>query len=158
MRLLISSLVLSKLPSALIPRWVNANHEPIVKYATKKTKTDDLIISRFSLLYFPWKVWPQIECKYASFTFVVLILLKWKMKPSCNGLMAKSPLHAKWLDGSNNSEVFFFFFFLCVCVCVRVCVCVCVSSRENLKGRYLFSLICIFFEISAIVVTPIRER
>ena len=38
-----------------------------------------------------------------------------------------------------------------------VFVCVCVSSRENLKGRYLFSLICIFFEISVIVVTPIRD-
>ena len=36
-------------------------------------------------------------------------------------------------------------------------MCVCVSSRENLKGRYLFSLICIFFEISVIVVTPIRD-
>ena len=30
-RLLISSLVLSKLRSALIRRWVNAFHEPIVK-------------------------------------------------------------------------------------------------------------------------------
>ena len=53
------------------------------------------------LFSYPWKLWPQLDCKYESFTFVVFILLKGKMKPSSYGLMEKFAFHAKCLEGSN---------------------------------------------------------
>ena len=61
----------------------------------------------FLCFIFSRKLWPQLDCKYASFTFVVFILLKGKMKPSSYGLMEKFAFHAKCLECSNESEIYF---------------------------------------------------